>query len=179
LVSVGEGVFKWRRKTDLRNKVEESKIPGHKQQFRPCKSFGSLQFIFLPNPIHNLFPSLHIQTRHSRDIPLNHLLTLLHLLEKLRISNQPRCILDFPTRLIQSRDNPYYRSFKDIRKISNILETHAASPLIDYFHETESWARNEIVGVRGRQDYLVVGLSLVDLFRECDDGLHTGGEGRG
>ena len=43
---------------------------------------------------------LHIQTRHSRDIPLNHLLTRLHLREQLRIPNNPRRILHLAARLI-------------------------------------------------------------------------------
>lgn len=43
---------------------------------------------------------LHIQTRHSRNIPPNHFLGLTHLLKKHRISDNPRRILHLSARLI-------------------------------------------------------------------------------
>ena len=44
--------------------------------------------------------SLHVQTRHRRNIPLDHLLRRLHLLVQLRVADDARRILDLAARLV-------------------------------------------------------------------------------
>jgi len=117
--------------------------------------------------------SLHVETCNSRDIPLDHLLACLHLCKQLRVPNNPRCVLNLATRLVQSRDDPDNSALQHIRQISDVLEAHTSSPLVDDFHQAEAGARDEIVGVVGGEDDLVIGLSLVDLLGDLDDGLHA------
>lgn len=83
-------------------------------------------------------PRLHVQARHSRNIPLNQLLRLLHLLIQLRITNNPRRILYFSTRLVQPRNRANNSTLQNICQARNILKAHAPRPLVNHLHEAES-----------------------------------------
>ena len=116
--------------------------------------------------------SLHIQTRNSSNIPLDHFLTRLHLRKQLRISNNPRRILHFSTRLIQPRNYSNNRALKDVRQVRDVLEAHSARPFVDDFHESEPRTGDKVVGIVRGEYHLVVGLALVYLLGDLDDGLH-------
>jgi hypothetical protein len=72
--------------------------------------------------IHNPVKALHVQARGKDDISADQLPCLVHLLIQARISDQPRRTHDFPTRLVQPRDNPHDRAFHHVRQIRDAVE---------------------------------------------------------
>lgn len=89
----------------------------------------------------------HVQTCNSRDISLDHLLASLHLRKKFRITNNPCSVFDLSAGLIQPRDDSHDSAFKYIRQVGDVLETHAARPLIHHFHQAEPGTRDKIIRV--------------------------------
>ena len=53
-------------------------------------------------------------------IPLDQCLRFFHLGKQIRISNDPRRIPDFSASLVQPRDNPHNRSFRDISQLDDL-----------------------------------------------------------
>ena len=65
----------------------------------------------------------------SLTITLDPCLRILHLFEKSRIANNPRCIPNLATRLIQPRDNAYDSALGHIGELGDLLETCPLRPL--------------------------------------------------
>lgn len=114
---------------------------------------------------------LHVQTRHRRDVPFNHLLRRLHLLIQLRIAHNPRRILHLPTCFVQPGNRPHNCSLQHVRQARDILEAHASRPLVHHFHEAKARTADKVVGVVCGLDDLQASLYVVDFFGDGDDGI--------
>lgn len=74
------------------------------------------------------------QASSKHNIPPNERLRLFHLVEQLGITNDPRRVPDFPTRLVQTSDDAYNSTFLNIGDLRDLLErllgqlTPSASP---------------------------------------------------
>ncbi len=137
-----------KQRTSKRETIEKA-ITGFPSKFVTLSSIRTihLSIVHHLSLLSSSYPTSHIQTCYSSDVPLDHLLASLHFREQFWISNDPSSILHFSARLIKSCDDTYNCPFKDIRQVCNILEAHASSPFIYDFHESESGPGDEIVGV--------------------------------
>lgn len=112
-----------------------------------------------------------IQTRSGADIPLDHLLARRHLLEQPRVADDARGVLDLPARLVEAGDDPDDGALEDVGEAGDLVEAHAAGPLVDDLDEAEAGPGDKVVAVVGGQDDLVLDLEVVDALGEVDDGL--------
>ena len=73
--------------------------------------------------------SLHVE---SLTVSFDLHLCFFHFLEQLCVSDDTSRVPHFPTRLVQTRDNPHDRTLRDIRQFSDLLER--LSKQMDQFH---------------------------------------------
>ncbi len=98
------------------------------------------------------------------NVPFDEFLASAHFLEQGRIANDSCCVLDFAARLIQTRNNPHYRAFHDIRQVCDAVERHATSPLVDHLNHAKPRLGYKVIRVVCGQDDLVLSLHFVDTF---------------
>lgn len=105
----------------------------------------------------------------EQNVPFDQFLASPHLLEQRGVSYDSRRIFNLAARLIQTRNDPHYRTLHDIRQVCNAVKRHAAGPLVDHFNHAEARLGHKVVGVIRGKDDLVLSLNLVDLFGDLDD----------
>ena len=112
---------------------------------------------------------IHVQRSHGGNVPLDHLLTRLHLGEEGRVADDAGRILDLAARLVKTGDCAHDGPFEDVGEIGDQMERHAPGPLVHDLDESEARAADEVVRVRARQDDLVLDLERVDPLRDRYD----------